>query len=163
MESTDGVSVQIVRKPERKAIIKRGIRAENYFAYCQEVGCELWEQLRGMAAPDSEPVCLWLPEAYREPNSSAYVQGVEVEASHSDAVPEGFDVIALQATDYLLFQGQPFRDEDYAGAITALRQAMERLDPGELGYAWDDAQPRIQLEPLGERGYIELRAVKSKA
>ena len=25
---------------------------------------------------------------------------------------------------------------------------------------WDDTNPRIQLEPRGERGYIELRAVQ---
>ena len=30
------------------------------------------------------------------------------------------------------------------------------------GYAWELLQPRIQLEPRGERGYMELRAVKRK-
>ena len=33
---------------------------------------------------------------------------------------------------------------------------MERYDPAFIGYEWDDSQPRIH----GERGYIELRAVK---
>ena len=37
---------------------------------------------------------------------------------------------------------------------------MGRYDPTAIGYHWDDTAPRIQLEPRGERGYIELRAVK---
>ena len=27
-------------------------------------------------------------------------------------------------------------------------------------YCWDDSNPRIQLEPRGARGYIEMRAIK---
>ena len=30
-----------------------------------------------------------------------------------------------------------------------------------IGYAWDDSNPRIQLEPIGIREYIELHPVKS--
>ncbi len=29
-----------------------------------------------------------------------------------------------------------------------------------IGYEWDDTNPRIQLEPRGERGYMELVPVK---
>ena len=39
---------------------------------------------------------------------------------------------------------------------------MDRYDPAVMGYAWELLQPRIQLEPRGERGYMELRAVKRK-
>ena len=35
-------------------------------------------------------------------------------------------------------------------------------DPDIIGYCWDDSNPRIQLEPRGNRGYIELKAVKQK-
>ena len=59
-----------------------------------------------------------------------------------------------------MFQGEPFRDEDYCQAIAAVQHAMDRYDPTTIGYAWDDENPRTQLEPRGERGYIELRAVK---
>ena len=31
-----------------------------------------------------------------------------------------------------------------------------------LGYKWDKENPRIQLEPRGELGYIELVAVKAQ-
>ena len=41
-----------------------------------------------------------------------------------------------------------------------MQTAMDRYDPSVIGYRWDDENPRIQLEPRGERGYIELRAVR---
>ena len=107
-----------------------------------------------------EPVCLWLPEAYRTPGTSVYVQGVEAAADSEADVPEGFDVITLPAAEYLAFQGEPYREEDYVNAIQAVQHAMDRYDPTIIGYRWDDENPRIQLEPRGERGYIELRAVR---
>lgn len=160
MENLQSVFVQVIQKPERKVIIKRGIKAEDYFPYCEEVGCDVWGLLTSMDSLCGEPVCLWLPEAYKKPNTSTYVQGVEVSADYNGSVPDGFDVITLPAAKYLMFQGEPFQEEDYCEAIVAVQQAMNRYDPSVIGYAWDDAAPRIQLEPRGKRGYIELRAVK---
>ena len=31
----------------------------------------------------------------------------------------------------------------------------------KIGYQWDDANPKIQLEPIGKRGYIELMPIKA--
>ncbi len=162
MKQVQSVFVQVIHKPERKVIIKRGKTAEDYFAYCEEVGCDVWGMLMSMTSLCGEPVCLWLPEPYRTPETSVYVQGVEVAAEDSAPVPEGFDVIQLPAAEYLAFQGEPFLEEDYAEAILAVQHAMDRYDPTVIGYVWDDASPRIQMEPRGERGYMELRAVKRK-
>ena len=100
------------------------------------------------------------PERFKKPNTSTYVQGVEVTEDYTGPVPEGFDVIGLPAADYLMFQGEPFAEEDYCDAISAVRRAMNGYDPAVIGYAWDDSVPRIQLKPRGNRGYIELRAIK---
>ena len=113
-----------------------------------------------MKALSGEPVCLWLPAAYRRAGTSEYVQGVEVDSAYDGPVPEGFDVIDLPAAKYLLFQGEPFAEADYCQAIEAVQAAMDRYDPALIGYSWDDGSPRIQLEPIGARGYMELRAVK---
>lgn len=160
MENLQSVFLQVIQKPERKVIIKRGIKAEDYFPYCEEVGCDVWGLLTSMDSPCGEPVCLWLPEAYKKPNTSTYVQGVEVAVDYNGKLPEGFDIIPLPAAEYLMFQGEPFQEEDYCEAIVAVQQAMNRYDPSVIGYTWDDTNPRIQLEPRGERGYIEFRAVK---
>ncbi|MDD6212497.1 MAG: AraC family transcriptional regulator [Clostridiales bacterium] len=162
MENVQNVFVQVIHKEARKVILKRGIQAENYFPYCEEVGCDVWGILTSMDSLCGEPVCLWLPERYRKPDTSIYVQGVEVPLDYNGVVPEGFDVITLPAADYLMFQGEPFREEDYCQAIMAVQHSMNRYDPSVIGFVWDDENPRTQLEPRGERGYIELRAVKAK-
>ena len=160
MSNLQTVFVRPIVKPERLCIIKRGIKAEDYFPYCEEVSCDVWGILMSMHSLCGEPVCMWLPAQCKKPNTSTYVQGVEVETDYLGAIPEGFDVIHLPEAEYLLFQGQPFQEEDYCEAIQAVRQAMEQFNPIPMGYAWDEEAPRIQLEPRGERGYIELKAVR---
>ena len=68
------VFIQVIHKPRRKVIIKRGIKADNYFDYCGEVGCDVWGTLLSMDSLCGEPVCLWLPEQYKLPETSTYVQ-----------------------------------------------------------------------------------------
>ena len=159
---TSNIFIQVIHKPARKVLCKRGIKAEDYFPYCEEVGCDVWGLLLSMDSLCGEPVSLWLPQQYKKPGTSTYVQGVEVDTDYHGAVPEGFDVIDLPEADYLMFQGEPFAEEDYCDAITAVQQAMDGYDPAVIGYVWDDSNPRIQLEPRGNRGYIELRAICRK-
>ncbi|MDD6189345.1 MAG: AraC family transcriptional regulator [Clostridiales bacterium] len=160
MSNTQSIFVQAIRKPERLCIIKRAVTADEYYSYCEEVGCDVWGILMSMRSLCGEPVCMWLPEKYRKPDTSTYVQGVEEETDYLGAVPEGFDTIRLPEAEYLMFQGQPFREEDFSEAIQAVQQAINSYDPSVIGFEWDNENPRIQLEPRGERGYIELRAVK---
>lgn len=159
MEHVKSVFVQLVEKPERKAVIKRGVNAAEYFTYCEEVGCDVWGLLTSMKSLGGEPVCLWLPKEYIKPGTSEYVQGVELSVDYDGEIPEGFDVIELPAASYLMFQGEPFEEEDYCQAIDAVQEAIGRYEPSVLGYAWDERNPRVQLEPIGTRGYIELLAV----
>lgn len=160
LENVKNVFVQIVKKPMRKAVIKRGKKAEDYFEYCEEVGCDVWGLLLSMDSLCGEPVCLFLPEKMRKPGTSVYVQGVEADLDFNYVVPEGFDVITLPEAEYLSFTGEPFNEEDYCEAITAVRNAIGKYNPAVIGYEWDNENPDIQLEPRGERGYIELKAVK---
>lgn len=162
--NTRKVIVQKIHKEPRAVIIKRGIKATDYMAYCDEVGCDVWGLLISIKSISGEPVCLWLPEKYRKPASSEYVQGVEVECGYRGIIPEGFDVIELPEADYLLFRSEPFSDEDYVSAIMDVQKVISEYDFQKNGYERDADNPRIQLEPLGARGYIELVAVKdSKA
>lgn len=162
MENTNSIFIQVITKPARKVICKRGVSAEDYFPYCEEVGCDVWGMLLSMDSLCGEPVCLWLPERYRKPGTSKYVQGVEAPFDFDGSIPDGFDVIELPETQYMMFHGEPFAEEDYSDAINAVQNAMNGYDPSAVGYVWNDDEPRIQLEPRGSRGYIELRAVKKK-
>lgn len=45
------------------------------------------------------------------------MQGVEADLDYTGAIPDGFDIIELPAAKYLMFQGEPFKAEDYEQVI----------------------------------------------
>ena len=161
MSEVKNVFVQVIEKPERKVIIKRGKEATEYFKYCEEVGCDVWGLLCSMKSISGEPVCLWLPKKHIIAGTSEYVQGVEVAADYSGEIPEGFNIIDLPKCKYIMFQGEPFEEENFGEAIQQVWDAIKKYNPEVIGYDWDDSNPRIQLEPIGTRGYIEFYPVKS--
>jgi len=161
LKPVQNVFVSLVHKPKRKAIIKRGLKGhDDYWSYSMEVGCDLWGILRSMKCLNDEPVCLYLPKNLVKEGTSAYVQGVEEPLDFTGPIPDGFETIELPECDYLIFQGDPFKEEDYKQAILSLLAAIEKYDPKILGYRFDSLNPRIQLEPIGARGYIEFLPVK---
>ncbi len=160
-QSKNVVFVQILERPRRKLVYLPAKTATHYFAYCEEVGCEVWEILSGIADALHEPMGLWLPESLRAEGTSTYVQGVEVGEDYAGPVPAGYRVIDLAPCKLLVFQGEPFDDKDFEAAITSLWDVMNAYDPRVIGYEWaDDDAPRFQLIPMGYRGYIEGRPVR---
>lgn len=158
------VFVQIVERPARKLVLRRGKRATNYFEYCEEVDGQVWEQLGQIKQAIHEPMGLWLPRNMRRSGTSTYAQGVEVPVDFAAPVPEGFDLIDLPPCRLMVFQGQPFKDDDFMDAIASLWDVMKTYRPESFGYQWADADaPRFQLEPVGYRGYIEGRPVRRLA
>ena len=153
MEKVQNVFIQVIHKPARKIIVKRGVNATDYFSYCEEVGCDIWGLLVSMDSLCGEPVCLWKQGEY-------YMQGVERAVDDASPIPEGLEAVTLPEGDYLMFQGEPFEEKNYREAMSTLMDGMQRYNPSVLGYRWDDTRPDIQLEPRGERGYIHLRPVK---
>ena len=163
-QNREVIFVQIIERPARKLILKRGRKATEYFQYCEEVGCDIWEQLVKVKNALHEPMGLWFPKELRPADSSTYVQGVEVDANFSGKTPEGFDVIDLPPCKMLVFQGQPFDDKDFEQAIHSLKETIESYNPETIGYRWaDEDGPRFQLAPVGYRGYIEGRPVRPVA
>ncbi len=150
------IFTQVIERPARKLILKRGFKAEDYFAYCEEVGCDIWGILESIKGALHESIGLWLPKNMRKPGTSEYCQGVEVPVDFSGAVPDGFDLIDLPACKYMVFHGEPFEDEQFSEAVETVWDAIERYDPKQYGWEWaPEAGPRFQLAPVGARGYIE--------
>lgn len=154
------IFTQVIERAERKAIIKRGKKATDYYEFCEEVGCDDWGILLSIKGV-FEPAGFWLPKNMIKPGTSEYVQGIEVPANYDGTLPSGFEMIDLPACKYMVFNSEEFSDEDYEEVISATWQAIEKYNPKTYGYEWDDTQPRFQLEPRGERGYIEARPIKS--
>jgi AraC family transcriptional regulator len=158
---TNTIFVQVVDRPARKVILKRGIKAADYYAYCEEVGCEVWDILTGIKQALYEPVGMWLPANLQKPGTSRYVQGVEMPLEYAGEIPEGFEIIDLPPCKMMIFQGQPYDDADFEEAIGSLWETMKNYRPEIYGFKWaDEDGPRFQLEPQGYRGYIEGRPVR---
>ncbi|HBB30122.1 MAG TPA: AraC family transcriptional regulator [Clostridiales bacterium] len=160
-QKTKSVFVQIIERPARKVLLKRGIKATQYFEYCEEVGCDIWSILTSVKEALYEPIGMWMPKNLIKKGTSEYVQGVEVPLNYSNIVPDGFEIIELPPCKMMVFQGEPYDDEKFMDAIDEVWDHIYKFDPAIYGYNWaPDTAPRFQLAPMGYRGYIEARPVK---
>ena len=161
MSEANTIFVQVVDRPARKLIIKRGIKAEDYYAFCEEVGCDIWEKLCQVKDALYEPIGMWMPENLRTPGTSVYTQGVEMPLDYSGPVPEGFELTELPPCKMMIFQGQPYDDEKFEEAIGSMWETLKTYNPEIYGFKWaEEDGPRIQLAPQGYRGYIEGKPVR---
>ncbi len=168
MNQTAVIFTQIVERPARKLILKRSIGADDYFSYTEEIGCgdndnsAAWDLLTEIKEALYEPVGLWLPENMRPAGTGSYAHGVEVPACYSGRVPEGFDVINLAPCKLIVFQGEPYKDEDFQAAVGVCMQRIATFKPEVYGFQYaPELAPRMQLAPQGWRGYIEMLPVRS--
>lgn len=158
---TKTVFVQVVERPARKVLLKRGIKAKEYFEYCEEVGCDVWSVLSSVKEALYEPIGMWLPAHLIKEGTSEYVQGVEVGLDYNNVIPEGYELIELPPCKIMIFQGEPYDDENFMEEIGEVKDHIARFDPRVYGYRWaPDAAPRFQLAPMGYRGYIEACPVE---
>lgn len=169
MKDTAIIFTQIVERPKRKLILKRGVKATDYFEYCEEVGCHdeghsnPWVILSQIKEAINEPAGCWLPKSMIIEGTSEYVHAVEVSYDYKGDLPEGFELIDLEPCKMLVFQGEPYNDEEFENAIGALWERIKKFNPEVYGYEYDNSiAPRMQLEPQGWRGYIELYPIKEK-
>ncbi len=167
-EQTAVIFTQIIERPRRKLILRRSKQADEYFAYCEEVGCGTpespapWDILCGIREALYEPVGVWLPENMRPAGTGIYAHGVEVPYDYAGEIPDGFDVIELEPCMLLVFQGESYDDEYYQDAVGLCMRHIEKFNPEVYGYQYaNELAPRMQLAPMGWRGYIEMRPVKS--
>ena len=155
------VFVQVVERPARKLILKRAKNASHYFDYCEEVGCEIWNELSQIKQALYEPIGMWLPDEFRPQGTSYYAQGVEVPETYDGEIPDGYELISLPPCKMMVFQGPSYEDAKFEDAIESLWEVMAGYDPRLYGYEWADQDaPRFQLAPMGYRGYIEARPVR---
>jgi AraC family transcriptional regulator len=155
------VFVQVVERPARKVILKRGVKATHYYEYCGEVGCDIHGILSSIKEAMYEPVGMWLPKHLIPEGTSSYVQGVEVPTDYTGEVPGGFEIIDLPPCKMMVFQGEPFDDAKFEDAIEEIWGVMKKYKPETYGFEWaDEDAPRFQMAPQGYRGYIEARPVR---
>ena len=103
------IFVQVIERPARKCLMLRGKEAEEYFDYCGEVGCDVWNVLTSVKEALYEPIGMWLPKHLMRPGTSKYVQGVEVPTDYANVVPEGYELVDLPPCTMMVFTGRALR------------------------------------------------------
>lgn len=161
-KTSKSIFVQVIERPQRKVLLKRGYKAEEYFEYCEEVGCDVWAVLSSVKEAMYEPIGMWLPKHLILEGTSKYVQGVEVPLDYNKDIPNGYELIELPPCKMMIFQGEPYNDDNFMIEIGEVWEHIEKFNPTIYGYEWAaEEAPRFQLAPMGYRGYIEARPIKA--
>ena len=168
MKDTAVIFTQIVERPARKLLLRRSQAANDYFAYATEIGCgknndssDAWDVLTEIKEALYEPVGLWLPENMRPEGTGVYAQGVEVPSDYKGEIPENFEIIDLPPCKLIVFQGEPYDDGVFEEAVGLCMERIRSFNPQVYGYQYaPELTPRMQLEPQGWRGYIEMLPVR---
>ncbi|MCL2080567.1 MAG: helix-turn-helix transcriptional regulator [Oscillospiraceae bacterium] len=158
------VTVTAVERPARKLILLRAKKTAggDYFAYCEEMGCE-WEGLLNSIPEKFAPAALLtLPQNLVAPGTSDTAAGVEVSADYTKPVPDGYDVIGLPPCVMLFFNGAPYEnEEDFCVAIGIVGEAIGNYNPEHYGWrAAPELAPRFNFgssEALGARMAIPVK------
>ncbi|GHV36287.1 hypothetical protein FACS18949_15520 [Clostridia bacterium] len=138
------VTVTAVEHPARKLILKRTAHSDDYFAMCEEIGCD-WE---GVLSSIPEKLDEWcycqLPPNLMSHGTTAAASGVEVPLDYAKPIPDGCDVIELPPCSMLYFRTAPYDDPNDFGIMhEVLSAAFEDYKP-EL-YGWQYAP---ELAPI---------------
>ena len=158
------VTVTAVERPARKLILLRAkeTKGGDYFAFCEEMGCE-WEGLLGSIAEKFAPAALLtLPQNLIVSSTSETAAGIEVPADYGKAIPNGYDIIDLPPCTMLFFNGAPYEDEnDFCIAIDIVWEAVDSYNPDLYGWqAAPELAPRFNFgaeEALGARMAIPVK------
>jgi hypothetical protein len=153
-QKTTIVTVTPIARPKRKLIVLRSKHAEDYLSFCNEMGCD-WAGLFN-SIPEKIDTCALaeLPARLTKPGTSPVCAGVEVPFGYdASKVPQGYEVLELEAGELLYFQSEPYEDEEaFCEAIDAAFEAAERYDPAKIGYAFDPDQPKYNYGAEGATG-----------
>lgn len=131
-------TVTIVDHPAAQLLVQRSTQASEYWSYCEEMGCE-WEGLLA-SIPERlcDPALVTLPPSMVLPGTSPIAAGVELPATWSGPVPDGYELVELPAQTSAHFVTQTFENEDdYARVIELLDEAVAQYDPAPFGYRVD--------------------------
>lgn len=129
--------VTAVKREKRKLIYLPSKNAQDYFSYCEEMGCE-WEGLLNSIPEKLEPAALIeLPDFLVEDGASKIAAGIEVPLSFDKPFPEQYKTAELEACTMLYFQSEPYEnEEDFCKQIESVYAAVGKYNPGLYGYRY---------------------------
>jgi len=164
-ENQRTVTVTVVEKPDCKLILKRGIKSQDYFAYCEEMGCDMFEILETVPQGLDKVVFIELPPRMITPGTSRAAAALEVPVDFDGDIPDGFEIIDLPSHLYMWFNGAPYEDENWYGyAHEELGRAISNYKPELYGYEFaEDSAPHFHYGTSAATGCKEMIPVRRLA
>lgn len=122
-------------RTKRKLIYLPSHKAQDYFSYCEELGCE-WEGLLNSIPEKLDSAALIeLPDSLVENGFSKIAAGIEVPYDYDKTIPEAYRIAALPECTMLYFQSEPYeKEEDFCQAIDSTYIAIGKYNPALYGY-----------------------------
>ncbi|WP_312699043.1 AraC family transcriptional regulator [Sedimentibacter sp.] len=152
------VTATFFKKPACKLIIKRGILSTDYFSYCDEIGCDIWDVLEKVPGRLDKVSFVILPEFLIYERTSKACCAAEVPLDYNSSLPDGCEIIELAEHTMLLFQGSPYADENwYGGAHDEIYNAIKNYKPEFYGYKFAyDSAPEFYYGATAKDGCKQL-------
>lgn len=148
------VTTTALSRPERNLILLYAEHAKDYWSFCEEKGCE-WEGLLGsIQCKLDAPSILELPAFLQKQGKSPIAAGIEVPAEYDGAIPQGYEIKKLSACDMMVFQSEPYEnEEDFCTAIETVSAAIGRYRPERYGYRFAlELAPKFNFGASQETG-----------
>ncbi len=136
-----------IERPKRKLIFLRSNKANDYFSYCEEKGCE-WEGiLNSIPSKFDTAAILELPKQLLKEGFSNIASGVEVPFDYKGEIPKNYEIVELEPCKMLFFESEPFeKEEEFFIACESVFKAVEKYDPKKYGYKYaDELAPKFNF------------------
>ncbi|MCL1795984.1 MAG: AraC family transcriptional regulator [Clostridia bacterium] len=133
------VTVTQMERPARKLILLRARKTTggDYFAFCEEMGCDWEGLLNSIPERFTDAALLTLHQTMVKPGTSDTAAGVEVPHTYAKPIPDGFEIIKLPPCRILFFQGAKYENEDdFCIAIDIVQEALSDYDPSFYGWTY---------------------------
>ena len=158
MSEARTVTATFITKPACKLIIRRGILSIDYFSYCDEIGCGIWDTLEKVSHRLDKVSFVLLPGFLVAEGSSKACCAVEVPLDYNSSIPEGCEIIGLPEHTMLWFQGAPYEDENwYGGAHSEMYHAIQNYRPELYGFRFAyDLAPEFYYGTSAKDGCRQL-------
>ena len=129
--------VSVVERPKRKLLMIRSRNAHDYWSFCEEIGCD-WEGLFNSISEKMDTAAiLELPDFLKAQGYSNVAAGVELPLDYDKKIPDGCELVELDACKMIYFQSEKFdRDEDFCIAINSVLKAIADYDITAYGYQY---------------------------
>ncbi len=157
-------TVTTVSRPKRKLILMRASKAQDYWSFCEEKGCD-WEGLfNSIDCKMDTAAILELPKELIIRGTTSCAAGVEVPYNYDGKIPEGCDCIEIAECEMIYFQTEPFENEDEFGtAIDIVSKAVSSYKPKQYGYEYAlDLAPKYNYgasKEMGAKQAIPVRRI----